>query len=48
MIENILGTKIKVKIAMLFSKEKTPMQISDVAKKLEISKSRASECLRDC
>lgn len=47
MFEDILDTKVKVKIAWLFSKEKTPMQVSDVAKKLEISKSRASECLRD-
>ncbi len=46
MLEDILDTKVKVKIARLFSGEKTPMHVSHVAKKLGISKSRASECLR--
>ncbi len=46
MLEAILDTKVKVKIAVLFSGEKTPMHVSHVARKLGISKSRASECLR--
>ena len=47
MLEEILNTKIKTRIAILFSKEKNSLQISDVARKLAISKSRASECLKD-
>ncbi|MCK5233537.1 MAG: helix-turn-helix transcriptional regulator, partial [Candidatus Aenigmarchaeota archaeon] len=46
MLEDILDTKVKVKIAKLFSEEKAPMHVSHVARKLEISKSRASECMR--
>ncbi len=45
MLENILNTKVKTKIAVLFSREKSSLQISDVAGKLAIS--RASECLND-
>ena len=47
MLEDILNTKVKTRIAVLFSKEKSSLQVSDVARKLAISKSRASECLRD-
>lgn len=47
MLEEILGTKIKTRIALLFSKDKGPHQISDIARKLSISKSRASESLKD-
>lgn len=47
MIGDILNTKVKMKIAVLFSKEKRRLQVSDVARMLKISKSRASECLRD-
>lgn len=47
MLEDILSTKTKAKIASLFARERGSLQVSDVARKLEISKSRASECLRD-
>lgn len=47
MLENVLDTKVKVRIARLFSKEKRAFQVSDVARAIETSKSRASECLRD-
>ncbi len=47
MLEDILNTKVKTRIAVLFSKEKSSLQVSDVARKLAISKSRASECLRE-
>ncbi len=47
MLEEILNTKVKTRIAVLFSKEKSSLQTSDVARKLAISKSRASECLKD-
>ncbi|MCK5699459.1 MAG: nucleotidyltransferase domain-containing protein [Candidatus Aenigmarchaeota archaeon] len=47
MLEDILNTKVKTRIAILFSIEKNSLQISDVARKLAISKSRASECLRE-
>lgn len=46
-IFDILDTKIKAKIAGLFSKNKGPLHVSEVARALSISKSRASECLRD-
>lgn len=47
MLKDILDTKIKTKIAMLFSKDKGPHQVSDVARLLSVSKSRASECLKE-
>ncbi len=47
MLNDLLNTKVKLKIAMLFSKEKGPFQVSDTARKLSISKSRASECLKE-
>jgi predicted nucleotidyltransferase len=47
MIEDILDTKTKIKIAKLFVETSESFQVSDVAKKLKISKSRASECLRE-
>jgi len=47
MLEDILSTKTKAKIASLFARERGSLQVSDVARKLGISKSRASECLRD-
>lgn len=42
-----MSTKTKAKIASLFARERGSLQVSDVARKLGISKSRASECLRD-
>lgn len=47
MITEMLGTKTKTRIAKLFSQESGPFSVSDVARKLGISKSRASECLRE-
>ncbi|MEA3343865.1 MAG: nucleotidyltransferase domain-containing protein [archaeon] len=47
MLEDILNTRVKTRIAVLFSKEKGLLQVSDVARKLAISRSRASECLKD-
>jgi len=47
MIEEILDTKLKLKIARLFSSSNAELQVSDVARILKISKSRASECLKE-
>lgn len=47
MLKDILTTKVMVKIARLFSEDNGQFQVSDVARKLSISKSRASECLRE-
>lgn len=47
MLENILDTKAKKLIATLFSKERRAFHVTDVAERLGISKSRASECLRE-
>jgi len=47
MIDEILDNKVKIKIAKLFSERKEEFQVSDVARILNISKSRASECLRE-
>ncbi len=47
MIEVILDSKTKIKIAKLFAEREESFQVSDVARTLKISKSRASECLRD-
>ncbi|MFH1432360.1 MAG: nucleotidyltransferase domain-containing protein [archaeon] len=47
MLKDILDTKIKRNIATFFTRQKGSHQVSDIARKLSISKSRASECLRD-
>lgn len=47
MLEDVLNTKAKRKIAMFFSKEKGHFQVSDMSRRLGISKSRASECLKE-
>lgn len=47
MIENILNSKVKIKIAKLFAERKQAFHVSDVARYCKISKSRASECLRE-
>lgn len=47
MLETILDTKAKMRIAALFSRKKGSLQVSDVARALNMSKSRASECLRE-
>lgn len=47
MFEEVLDTKIKSRIAKLFAERRETLQISDVARILNISKSRASECLKD-
>ncbi|MDI6721637.1 MAG: nucleotidyltransferase domain-containing protein, partial [Candidatus Aenigmarchaeota archaeon] len=40
-------SKVKVKIAMFFAEKNGEFHVSDVSRMLKISKSRASECLRD-
>ena len=47
MIESILDSKIKIKIAKLFADRKESFQVSDVGRILKISKSRASECMKE-
>lgn len=47
MLEEILDTKVKIRIARLFAEQDKPMTVSDVSRTLKISKSRASECMRD-
>jgi len=47
MIESILDTKVKIKIAKLFAERNDALQVSDVARILKLSKSRTSECLRE-
>lgn len=47
MIDEIIDTKIKMKIAKLFAEKNDSFHVSDVAEMLKISKSRASECLRE-
>ncbi len=47
MIEGILDSKTKARIAKLLVESGETLQVSDVARRLGISKSRASECLRD-
>jgi len=47
MIEDVLDTKLKLKIAKLFASTNAELQVSDVARILRISKSRASECLKE-
>jgi len=47
MIENILDTKAKMKIAKLFAEREEAFQVSDVARILKLSKSRTSECLKE-
>ena len=42
-----MDTKVKIKIAELFVSQHEPLTVSDVSRKLNISKSRASECLRE-
>jgi predicted nucleotidyltransferase len=47
MIEDLLDTKLKLRIAKLFASTNAELQVSDVARILKISKSRASECLKE-
>jgi predicted nucleotidyltransferase len=47
MIEEIINSKIKIKIATLLARMGGPLSVSDVARTLNISKSRSSECLRE-
>jgi len=47
MIESILDTRVKMKIAKLFAERNDALQVSDVARILKLSKSRTSECLRE-
>ena len=47
MIEGILDTKVKMRIAKLFAERNEALQVSDVARILKISKSRASVCLKE-
>ncbi|OGI16054.1 hypothetical protein A3K63_02155 [Candidatus Micrarchaeota archaeon RBG_16_49_10] len=47
MIENIIDSKVKMKIAKVFVRDGGDMHVSEVARVAKISKSRASECLRE-
>jgi len=47
MIEEILDTGVKIKIAKLFAESGKSLTVSDVSRELKISKSRASECMRE-
>lgn len=47
MLENILDSKVKAKVVAVLAGSKEPMQVSDVARTANVSKSRASECLRE-
>lgn len=47
MIEEILSSKMKIRIVRLLARSRGEMQVSDVARTLRVSKSRASECLRE-
>jgi predicted nucleotidyltransferase len=47
MLEEILDTKVKIRIARLLAGQNKPMTVSDVSRALGISKSRASECMRE-
>ncbi len=47
MLEEILDTKVKIRIARLLAGQRKPMTVSDVSRTLGISKSRASECMRE-
>lgn len=47
MLESILDTGVKIKIAKFLSEREDYLQVSDIARILGVSKSRASECLRE-
>ncbi len=47
MLEEILDTKVKIRIARLFAEQRKTMTVSEVSRTLKISKSRASECMRE-
>lgn len=47
MLENVLDSKVKTKVVTVLAGSKGPMQVSDVARTANVSKSRASECLRE-
>ena len=47
MLENIINSKVKVKIIGLFSRERESLHVSEVARIANVSKSRASECLKE-
>jgi len=47
MLEHILESKVKTKIVRLFAERNEAFHVSAVARALQISKSRASECLRE-
>jgi predicted DNA-binding transcriptional regulator len=47
MLEEILDTKVKIKIASLLARSRESYTVSDVSRTLKISKSRAGECLRE-
>ncbi len=47
MLEALLGKGVKLRIVRLFAEGNDDRQVSDVSRSLGISKSRASECLRE-
>jgi len=47
MLENIIDSKVKAKILKVFAKREGPLHVSEVARLAKVSKSRASECLRE-
>ena len=47
MLEGIVDSKAKIKIVKVFVKRKEALHVSEVARQAKISKSRASECLRE-
>jgi predicted nucleotidyltransferase len=47
MLEDIVDSKIKAKIVKVFIKRKDALHVSEVARLAKVSKSRASECLRE-
>ncbi len=47
MLEDIVDSKIKAKIVKVFIKRKEALHVSEMARLAKVSKSRASECLRE-
>lgn len=47
MLEEILNTRVKIRLARFFAERNEYFSVSDVSRKLNISKSRVSECLRE-
>lgn len=47
MLENIIDSKVKAKILKVFAEREGLLHVSEVARLAKVSKSRASECLRE-